>query len=188
MKEPRSRSGRCAADGGRSGNPSWSPSGGPLACGETVGLREAGGVWIYNLASGAGEKLAGTAGLFEPRWSPLGGVIAALHPDGPDGDATVVLYDLARKSWRPLGHIVGGFLTWSHDGRSLYFYDRRDKSANHIASMDQAGHISVVASLAGVSQPVSVFGTWVGLDPEDHPLVIHDLSDDELYALDWVGQ
>jgi len=169
-------------------DPSWSPDGGQLAFGETVGVREAGGLWIYKLASGAVDILPGTTGLFEPRWSPRGGIIAAMRPVGLNGEAEIVLYDLARHRRRTLGRIDGGYLTWSRDGHHLYFLDRSDKTANRISLMDMSGHRTVVASLAGFRQPGYVFGTWVGLDPDDHPLVIHDLSDDELYSLDWTGE
>jgi hypothetical protein len=43
-----------------------------------------------------------------------------------------------------------------------------------------------LASLANVKRPSSQsFGAWTGLAPDDSPLALRDISNYEIYALDW---
>ena len=43
-----------------------------------------------------------------------------------------------------------------------------------------------VADLKGFWQPV-FWGFWLGLDPEDSPLMLRDAGTQDVYSLDWVA-
>ena len=49
------------------------------------------------------------------------------------------------------------------------------------------GHrLERVASLKDVKRPTSgTFASWTGLTPDDSPLALRDISNYEIYALDW---
>jgi serine/threonine protein kinase len=37
----------------------------------------------------------------------------------------------------------------------------------------------------GIRLAIGAIGTWCSLDPDDSPLVLHDVGTQEIYALDW---
>jgi hypothetical protein len=47
------------------------------------------------------------------------------------------------------------------------------------------GRIEVLADLAGIPLAPRMGAPWMGLAPDDSPLVMRDRSTRELYALDW---
>jgi hypothetical protein len=46
------------------------------------------------------------------------------------------------------------------------------------------GTVEEVLSLKGIPQLVDIFTAWIGLSPEDAPVLIRDRSVQEIYALD----
>lgn len=122
------------------GAPDWSPDGRKLTyvTTPTTLLRdERRNAFIVDAITGAAERIdAGADVETTPMWSPDGRTLAfttlqQTHPMVPDSmpwreefDAHLVLYDVASK--RPRDVSAGfddspGALTWSPDGRSLYF-------------------------------------------------------------------
>jgi Tol biopolymer transport system component len=125
--------------------------------------------------------LQGSQGSFAARWSPDGRYIAALTSDASQN---LVLIDLETYKRTELFDRAA-YPNWSRDGRYIYFarpysdepglYRVRvsDRSVEKITTLDPR-----VLSWAIVNK-------WTGLAPDDSPLVLHDTSVEEVYALDW---
>jgi hypothetical protein len=71
------------------------------------------------------------------------------------------------------------FNTWSQNGKSLYLVDvSRDEILRF--NLDRANLVKI-ASLAGIEQGNR---GWVGLAPDDSPLLVRDKSVSDVYRLD----
>ncbi len=163
------------------GAPTWSPDSTRLIFGELVERPQHEPVVIHlvDLRTGEASVLPGSEGLWTARWSPDGRYIAALTQDSKN----LMLFDFRSRKWSKLttaGSIVD--VCWSHQGDSIYFSDhlpsQRDSSIFRVRLRD--GRVEPVASLRGTSER-----TWMGLDPDDSPLVTSLNGTEEVYALDW---
>ena len=99
-----------------------------------------------------------------------------------------VLFDFNTGHWMDLAEIPGGWPHWSHDGRYLYF--KRNGETPLLPSSVWRIRISdkkmeQVVDHKGLTLGIGVFGPWLGLTPDDSPIVMLDQSRHEIYALDW---
>jgi len=82
------------------------------------------------------------------------------------------------------------FAQWSRDSRFLYFLRFREKPAILRVPVT-GGDAEVVADLKGFpimgrstgTRADPMFSRWFGLDPEDAPLVLHNETTGDVYAL-----
>lgn len=158
----------------------WSPDGndmifGPMEPGRSIS--------IFNVVSKRVSELPGSRGLFSPRWSPDGKYIAAM-------DATtlhLMLYEVATQSWSTVADQTVGFPVWSHDSKYLNFqlYPAPDR-LYRIARLRLSDHkIETVTELDKLGRLTNgTMGPWLGLAPDDSPLIARDISTFEIYALD----
>lgn len=163
-------------------DPNWSPDGNSLVFGSTNVPNDP--IWIVDLRTGHVSTLPGSVGLFSPRWSPDGRYICAVHSGRP---FKLMLFDLTNQQWTQLVDSAG-FPTWSHDGRYIYFQrgDPADWSdtINRIRLVDRRVEKIVDMKDLGRSTGGSSDVEWLGLAPDDSPLVATDISTNEIYALD----
>jgi Tol biopolymer transport system component/DNA-binding winged helix-turn-helix (wHTH) protein len=160
------------------GDPTWSPDGRSLA----FGMDDA--IYVVELESQRVSKVSGSDGLFSPRWSPDGRHLAAMPLDS----GKQVLFDFNTGHWMDLAEMGGGYPHWSHDGRYLYFKRFGETallpgSVWKIRISDKK--LEQVVDLQGLRLGFGLFGTWMGLAPDDSPILMRDLSSHEIYALDW---
>jgi hypothetical protein len=74
-------------------------------------------------------------------------------------------------------------MNWSSDARYLYFLRRgSDPAILRVRIAD--GTIEQVTDLKGVGQTGFRSGFWMGLTPEDSPLILRDVGTEEIYSLD----
>jgi Tol biopolymer transport system component len=145
---------------------------------------ESPGISILDLASNKISPLPGSEKLFSPRPSPDGKYIAAIAKNSEE----LFLFDVATRKWtelikRSVGPI--GYPNWSHDGQYLYFDTVFSEDPGIFRIRVADGKLEKVLALKGVRRFHANFGAWSGLAPDDSPLLARDLSNQEIYALDW---
>ena len=168
-------------------DPGWSPDGKSIvltlnAAGGPGVLPEELGIVTVDLATSKVTPVPGAKQLFSPRWSPDGKYIAAITDDS----AKLMLFDRISQQWRELVSMPIGYPSWSHDGQYIYFDTTFTEDANFFRLRISDGKLERLVSLKGLRQYWGgAFGSWTGLAPDDSPLLIRDISNQEIYALDW---
>lgn len=121
----------------------------------------------------------GSEGLYSPRWSPDGRYIAALRV-GPE---ILLIFDVRTKKWTELTKIAVGFPIWSRDSKYIYF-DSAENAPNLYRVRIADKRLEKVASLRGIRLAPILGGVLNGLALDDSPLVLRDVGNQEIYALD----
>jgi Tol biopolymer transport system component len=125
------------------------------------------------------STLPGSEGLFSPRWSPDGRYVVGL----PFDSHSLMLFDFDTQKWEEIAKISLGYPTWSKSGEYLYFLHEEDQpSVMRIRVRDRK--LERVADLKKFRQ-AGFYGVWLGLAPDDSPLLLRDTGTQEIYALDW---
>ena len=165
-------------------DPGWSPDGKSvvlrLGSGGSLETHPS-GIVIYDLETRKISPLPDTQQLFSPRWSPDGRYIAALTNDS----LKLMLFDRASQKWQELASIPIGYPSWSHDGEYLYFDTSLSEDAAFQRVRISDHKLERLFSLKGIRRFWGEFGSWTGLAPDDTPLLVRDISSQEIYALDW---
>ena len=160
-------------------DPEWSPDGSRLAFGGSGSAADQMGIHIIDLNTHRVSAVPGSVGLFSPRWSPDGRYLVA-QPTLSNG---LMLFDFKSQKWSLLEKGLAPYPTWSHDGRFVYFLDfEKDHSA--IVRVTLGGKVEQVASLQGV-QLTGFFTFWLGLAPDDSPLILKDVGTEEVVSMAW---
>jgi hypothetical protein len=95
-----------------------------------------------------------------------------------------MLFDFKTQTWTELVKgVYIGFINWSADGQSVYYLRRGDEPAVLRVQIAD-GKVEQIASLKDVRQTGFRGGIWMGLAPDDSPLVLRDIGTQEIYALD----
>ena len=137
-------------------------------------------IHIVDLKTSQVSDVPGSEKLFSPRCSRDGRYIAAFSLDS----TKLMLYDVKKKSWRQLAVSQFGFENWSHDGKYLYAEDY-SQNADDIARVNvSTGKIEHLFSIKDVPRGFDPWEFWVGLSPDDSPLLMRDRSTQEIYSLD----
>jgi len=166
-------------------DPGWSPDGKSIVlCLSDMAFRGEQGIAIFDVASQELTDIPNSKAYFSPRWSPDGKYIAAITKDS----SKIVLYDMAKQTWteltrKPVDEV--GYPSWSRDGQYLYFDSIFTDSPAFFRIRIPDGKLERIAELRGIRRLMANFGSWAGLAPDDSPLVVRDISNKEIYALDW---
>jgi Tol biopolymer transport system component len=168
-------------------NPTWSPDGNVLAYAgapwQTGFIASSTAIYRLDLRTHQVTTLPDSAGLWSPRWSPDGRYLVAETIDSQG----LRIFDLRARQWTSLVQVPGEVLeytAWSHDSRYVYF-NAVGKSTNGIyrVNVEGARRATVVVDLRSLS-PAHTAGQWFSLAPDDSPLVAHDTTIREIYAID----
>ena len=164
------------------GDPGWSPDGNSLLFHSGMSdflSTSPRAIQLLDLKTRQISTLPGSEGLYSPRWSSDGRYIAALRV-GPE---TLQLLDVRTKRWTELAKIGVGFPMWSWDSKYIYFDSL--ESIPNLYRLRIADHsLEKVASLGGIRLAPTLGGNLTGLAPDDSPLVVRNVGNQEIYALD----
>jgi Tol biopolymer transport system component len=168
------------------GGPSWSPDGKTIVYGN-VFCEKTQDCWIrrLDLATRKTEIIPGSNGLRTARWSPDGKYIAALRFQSRE----LMVFDISRHRWRVLAESVGGDnINWSSDSKSVYVDSPRDKTPVIERIYVSDGRRVTAVSLAALQNVPGTIETWVGLTPDNSPILTHVFTSSEIYRLDWTDR
>jgi Tol biopolymer transport system component len=166
-------------------DPQWSPDGNRLLFGgltlavarpETVALH------IFDLRTNKVSTLPGSEGLRWPRWSRDGRYVTAFS--APNNKWNLMLFDFQTQKWEELAAGYAGFPNWSKDGKYVYYWgvQQGTRGAFRVGIRDRK--VERVVSFTEI-QSTGTGGNWLGLAPDDSPLLLRDTSIQEIYALEW---
>jgi serine/threonine protein kinase/Tol biopolymer transport system component len=159
-------------------DPSWSPDGSRIAfaSGSTAASST---ILLLDVKANKISTVAGSKGLFSPRWSPDGRYLIAL----PFASHSLMLFDSSTQKWEEISKISLGFPNWSKNSDYVYFLHGEDQpSVMRIRIRDRK--LERVADLKNFRQ-TGYFNFWLGIAPDDSPLLLRDIGTKEIYALDW---
>jgi Tol biopolymer transport system component len=158
-------------------DPNWSPDGSQIVfSGFPPGATA---IHVLDMKTHHVSTLPGSEGLFSPRWSSDGRYIAAMPADS----LSVVIYDFETQHWSELVKASAGSPSWSKDGRYIYFLRvPNDSAVLRVRISDRK--VEQVVDLKNFRM-AGYFGFWLGLAPDDSPLLLRDAGTQEIYALDW---
>jgi Tol biopolymer transport system component len=166
------------------GDPTWTPKGdGIVFAGMPwleYGTSSDPNIHMVDLKTSQVSDLPDSDNLFSPRSSPDGRYVAALSADS----TKMLLYDMEKRSWARLAESRFGFENWSHDGKYLYAEDYSDKTDDVVRVSVASGMVERLFSLKEVPRGFDPWEFWIGLAPDDSPLLMRDKSTQEIYSLD----
>jgi len=170
----------------------WTPDGKSIVFGKTddISIISNASVAIYrlDLKTRRVSSIPDSDGIFSPRVSPDGRYISALtfgQTNFTLGQTKLMLFDTNTNRWSSLveGQQVG-YNEWSHDGKYVYMREYRAGAGELVRVRIKDRVLEHLLSLKDFPQLADAFASWIGLTPDDAPLLMRDRSVQEIYALD----
>jgi len=165
-------------------DPSWSPDGNSLVFTENGKSPNEDSLHLLSLKTGDVVAVAGSESMCCPRWSPDGRYIAAIR----NFSQGLTLFDFTTQKWQVLNTEIINFMTWSRDGKTLYFdtFLQSDPAFYRVRMNDLK--TERLLSLKSLRRAQGTFGPWCGLTADDSPLTLRDVGAQDFYALEWQGR
>ena len=162
-------------------SPSWMPGGASILFYETAGANMPGAVKIVDLKTLQTTTISDSQHLASPVASPDGRYLAAASIDGQE----LMLFDFSTRKWSELLKMNVGSTTWSKDSQYIYFDTGLSDNPAFYRVRVADRKLERVADLKGFRRVVFAGIPWSGVTPDGAPLLLRDLSSQEVYALDF---
>ncbi len=182
-------------DRGAEYDPNWSPDGHKIVFesgaltdqkGDSLAIdRKGDSLSILDPTTGRVEKVAGSTGMYSPRWSPDGRYLVALSWRFWNS-TPLALFDIQAQHWSALPFTFTGgvdYPEWSADSQFIYFLHLVGDNRGVFRVRAKDGVAERVVDLKNVHITGGTLELWLGLDPEDAPLLLRDIGSDDIYAL-----
>ncbi|MGA2186804.1 MAG: protein kinase [Bryobacteraceae bacterium] len=165
---------------GSQADPTWSPDGNSVAFAGLSAMQESvTAVRIFDLNTNNTYALPASEGMFSPRWSPDGRYIVAVLANSQG----LTIFDFRTRKWSALATGNLAYPCWSRDGQYVYFLQPasnpavmrvgiRDRKLERVVSLN-AFHMT------------GFWGLWLGLAPDDSPLLLRDAGTHEIVSMEW---
>lgn len=161
-------------------DPTWTPNGKSVVFAKSKETEKI-GIYRLDLNTGNVVFIPDSNGLFSPRVSPDGRYICAFA----SGQKTLTLFDINSNHWSTLAEGEElNYNEWSHDGKYVYMREASGGAAELVRVRISDRILEHILRLKDFPQAVDIFGGWIGLTPDDAPVLIRDRSVQEIYALD----
>jgi Tol biopolymer transport system component/DNA-binding winged helix-turn-helix (wHTH) protein len=160
-------------------DPTWTSDGKSIIFEES----DTGHIAVYrlDLKTRIVSVVPGSDGLTSPRVSPDDRYISAFA----SGQTKLMLFDTNTNHWSSL--VEGehfSYNEWSHDGEYVYMRENWGGTGELVRVRIKDRVLERVLSLKDFPQLADIFAGWIGLTPDDAPLLMRDRSVQEIYALD----
>ena len=135
---------------------------------------------VFDLPHRITSTFPDSQGLCCPAWSRDGKHLFALATS----PARIMMYDTAEKKWSELWRGIFSYYDGSRDGSYLYFDSawEPDPAVYRIRIRDRK--LEQVVSLKDFPRTRGPNGNWFDIAPDDSPLLLRNLSTEQLYELD----
>jgi eukaryotic-like serine/threonine-protein kinase len=164
------------------GDPYWSPDGSAIAFAGLYGSA-ATGIRILDLKTRQLKTLPDSQQMFSPRWSPDGKYMAAVRSDSQ----SLLIFDFAKQKWaEPFKGRNISFPDWSKDSQYVYVLSWPENPAVFRMRVSDS-KVEKVTDLKDF-RPTGYWDDWLGLDPDNSPLMLRDTGLQDVYAFDTTGQ
>jgi Tol biopolymer transport system component len=164
-------------------DPTWSPDGRRICFGLSP-YSDAGSkkIYVVDLSSKQISTVPGSDSLYSPRWSPDGRHLAALSSDSKK----LLLYDFKTQKWTDWIDEPGaiGFPTWSRDSRYVYYDNTSTENSAFLRVKVGQTRSEFLIDLRDMHRYGKYGWAWSGLAADDSPLLVRDVSTDEIYSFD----
>ena len=94
-----------------------------------------------------------------------------------------MIYEWKTKKWSKLAEGLFAFQNWSRDAKRLYAEQYTGKGDDFVSVSVPDGKVVGRFSIQEVPRGFDPFESWVGL-ADDEPLLMRDISTQEIYALE----
>jgi hypothetical protein len=97
-----------------------------------------------------------------------------------------MLYEFATQKWTVIVKDFGliGYMEWTSDSKSVLFDTFEGvKPAFYRLRLSDL-RLETVATLGDIRRYYGEFGPWTGMAPDGSPLLVRDISNEEVYSLD----
>jgi Tol biopolymer transport system component len=162
-------------------SPSWTADGNSLVFLDNNGTAQPGVVKMVNINTLQVTAVPDSKDLVAPVTSPDGRYIAGSSVDGK----TLFLFDFSTSKWSDLLKTDVGWTSWSKDSKYIYFDTGLSENPAMYRVRVADRKLERIADLKGFRRVVFGWIPWSGVTPDGAPLLLRDLSSQEVYALDF---
>jgi Tol biopolymer transport system component len=154
----------------------WSPDGSRLVV--TYEHQQKDRIVFLELRTGKLSPVPGGNDLGGPRLSPDGRFISASRAT----DFACMLFDGNTQAWSEIAPTSCGWANWTRDSRTFFSLEGKGESIRRFDVTKRK--LERLVSLSDYRITGNHL-TWLGITPDDSPLILKDAGSQEIYALEW---